>query len=413
LVIDGYILFLIAGVIIITFVGGQIFKKLGIPQVLGFMIAGLFLGTSFFNIINQEIITFFTFVISLSLGFIGYNVGHEIRFDGLKDKWKKLTLILLFESFAVYFIVTFLILFITQNILLAMILGSLAVATAPAATADVVWEYKARGPVSEALMFILIFDDIIAIILSNVALQFGLALIQPGTSSMLTLISGLLFEIGGSILVGIISGYVILKIIKRTKNQHATYLSLIIACILLVIGFAEIFHLSPILSCIMLGIVVGNGTKKEERKINDEIEKITAPFIILFFALIGAQLNIFLFLTGTTLALISIIYIVSRFIGKFVGTSVGSRIGKSPSQVSKYLGYCLLSQAGVAVGLAVEITTGLSSLGVPFNELGILILNVIGITTLINTMIGPIGVKYGLKKARELKDLVITTGDGG
>ncbi|MHA1917858.1 MAG: cation:proton antiporter [Candidatus Ranarchaeia archaeon] len=413
MVIDGYLLFIIAGVLIITFLGGQFFKKLGIPQVLGFMLSGLILGISFLNVINQQFITFFTFVISLSLGFIGYNVGNEIEVDKVKENWKQLTPILILQSIGVYFFVTFFLFIVSQNLPLSMILGSLAAATAPAATAEVVWEYKARGPVTESLMFILILDDIIAIVLANIALQLGLVMMQPELAAQTNILFGLLYEVGGSILLGIISGIIILKIIKKTSNQYATYLTLVISCILLVIGFAEIIHLSAILSCIILGMIVGNGTKKEERNINLEIEKITAPFIILFFALIGAQLDVSLFFSGITLTLISITYLVSRFFAKYIGTAIGGVIGKAPKQVSKYLGLCLLSQAGVAIGLAVEISNTFTNLGPVFNETGILILNVVGITTIINTMIGPLGVKYGLKKSRELKDVVPLTGDGG
>jgi Kef-type K+ transport system membrane component KefB len=407
------LLYIVGLVIALTFIGGYIMKRFGVPQVLGFMITGVILGISGFQIITIDLINSLGFIVSLALGFIGYNVGNEIRLKEVKEQWKQLTPILLVESSGTFFIVMGLVNLFTGNLPLALILGSLAAATAPAATADVVWEYKCRGPVTEALVFILVFDDILAIILSNLAVGLAIVLLQPGSMPSVFIWFDLLRQLGGSLLLGGIAGYIITRFLRNIVKQPTNFLELMGASLLLVIGGAELLHLSPLLTCIVLGVIVGNGASKEERKINNDLEKIVSPFVILFFAFIGAEINLSLFLVGGALALVSVVYIFGRFFAKYVGTYIGAKVGKAPKAVKRYLGLCLLSQAGVAVGLAVEISRNFAMLGPVYAEFGVLILNIIGLTTIINTLIGPLFVKYGLSKAGELKDLVIVTGDGG
>jgi Kef-type K+ transport system membrane component KefB len=404
--IDGTLLLPFGVFLFAVSLGGHVMKRLGIPQVLGFMLTGLFLGVSGLNLITADLEGFFGFITSLALGIIGYNVGNEIDLSSVKKRFRELTPILILESAGTSIIVTTLIFFITGNIPIAIILGSLSAATAPAATAEVVWEYKCKGPLTESLMFILILDDIIAIILVNVMVQIALFVLAPTMIGIGVILFDLIWYIGASVLVGVVSGYLISRFLKKIKYQHVTYLEIMIASLIGIIGFTEFVHLSPLLTTITLGVVIANSATKEERAINHEVEKIMSPFIIFFFAIIGAKINLGLLLSSSYILVIALVYLVGRSIAKYIGVRAGAKIGKAPSVVKKYLGFALLTQAGVAVGLAVEVSRILTQVNPLYADLGLLIINIIGITTMASEIIGPLGVKYALQESGEMEDFI-------
>jgi len=100
--------------------------------------------------------------------------------------------------------------------------------------------------------------------------------------------------------------------------------------------------------------------------------------------------------------LLAVVYIVSRSIGKMTGAYIGGKISGAKTTVTKYLGFCLLDQAGVAVGLSIAVFNMFSNIGAEAREAGILILSVITATTFILQLIAPPMIKYGIKKADEI-----------
>ena len=172
--------------LVMAFIASKIFKKVGIPQVVGFMVAGILL--RFSGIITIEDIDTLSVIFSLALGLIGYNIGLELKTVILKGRIRKIVLIVILEATAAFWIVTFLVFAVTGQVYVALILGAIASATAPAATTDVIWDHDCKGPVTESLMLVLALDDIIAVVLTNAAIAYALFVLMPATNTLLSVI---------------------------------------------------------------------------------------------------------------------------------------------------------------------------------------------------------------------------------
>jgi NhaP-type Na+/H+ or K+/H+ antiporter len=174
-----------------------------------------------------------------------------------------------------------------------------------------------------------------------------------------------------------------------------------VSVILLLIGVAEFLHLSSLLTSMVLGIVLGNLSPDQAHDLSHEAEKIFSPVILFFFVLFGAGMvdPAVLAIGGIILVVTTLLYIIGRGVGKYLGTRLAANIGDNPPAVKRYLGLCLFSQAGVAVGLSVVIADRLNQIGLP--HYGFLIVGVIGISTLIFQIFGPLALKFAIHRAGE------------
>jgi Kef-type K+ transport system membrane component KefB len=394
------VIFEIGLVILLAVISAEIQSRVGIPQVLGFILTGIILGPFILGIVSPTILELASPVTTLALGFIGFNIGHEIKLNIVRKEAKRLLPLLICESLGTFLIVSIVMFAWLQEPVLAILFGSLASATAPAATADVVWEYKAQGPVTDRLMFILAADDVISIVLVSVALSFTTMVYNPMEGALLIILVAPIIEIGLSIVLGAISGVLLAHFLGKAEDP-GRFFTYLISGIILLIGLAELIHISDIFSCMVFGIVLGNSVPERAQKLSHDAEKIFSPVILLFFVLFGAQIDPSLLSAGILIIITAVIYIISRTGSKYFGTRVGALIGKNPYSVSRYLGLCLLSQAGVAVGLSVVISDRLTSLGAA--NLGSIIIGVIGISTLVFQIFGPLATKRALHKADEVR----------
>lgn len=387
--------------LVMAFLASKVFKKVGIPQVVGFMVAGILLRV--FGVINTEDVDTLSVIFTLALGLIGYNIGLELRMKILKGRIRRMLLIVILEATGAFWIVTLLVLAVTQQLFVALILGSIASATAPAATADVVWDHECKGPVTESLMFILAMDDIIAVVLTNAALAYALFMLTSANSMFLTALLSPIIMTAGSVIVGVIFGIVFTMFTMREESK-AVIVELEVALIILLIGIVDFFGFNDILAAIVFGVIVGNNVPEEKQQGPHLLEIIMAPVVMLFFVLAGAKTDLSLFVSelGGIVILLTILYIGGRTLGKILGSRTGASITSSESTVRKYLGICLLSQAGVALGLSVLIENELALIGGEAAIFGSIILSVVALSTIFLEIVGPIAAKWGLTRAGEV-----------
>lgn len=394
--------FLVVGAgLTLAFIGAAIMKKVGFPQIVGFMLAGVVLRYS--GIVGPETFEPLGIVVSLALGLIGYNIGLELKFDTFRGRVKKLTLIVLFEATAAFWLVTLLTLWLSGELYLAIIFGALASATAPAATADVIWEYKCKGPVTESVMFVLALDDLVAVILTNGALAYALLILAPATNSILAVLLNPLIMIAGSSIIGGLFGFAYVQVVNR-EDDRARLVELELGLIILLVGLVHVIGLSDIFAAIIFGLVLNNFIDKKKAEVPQMLEIIMSPVVMLFFVIIGANMHLELFIGEQAILVVSlaIVYLVGRTIGKLSGSYVSAAITNSEETVKKYLGTCLMCQAGVALGLSFIIEEEFIALGGAAADAGIIILSVVGLSTMVLELFGPLVVKWGLRQAGEL-----------
>ena len=390
----------VIGILIsVSFLGSKLFQRFGIPQVVGFIVMGVVLGTSFLNLIPLKLVDELTFVSEIALGLIGFDMGSHLRFDDVRQKGRSILFILLFESFGTFLLVAAGIYAITHSINIALIFGALSSATAPAATVDVLAEYDSGGPLTTSLLAVVGLDDAISLLLFSLAAAYSeTLLVGGGAPSILQILETPLLEIGGSILLGIISGVILAYILSHMKKLHDA-MAVSIGFVFLMVGVSESLGLSLILTTMVMGMTVVNRDREHGRSIRFTIEQAGPVIYVLFFTLVGARFDIQLL---PTMGLIGIAYVILRSVGKFVGAWIGGTLGGAEPQVRANLGLGLLSQAGVAIGLAMACCKRFSSLGPEGEALGSMVIGVITATTFIVQIFGPIGVKVAIQRAGEI-----------
>ena len=391
------VLFFVAVALFAGLGGGKLFRVIHFPQVVGYIVIGAVVGVSGLNILNHDIFEQMVPVEQFSLGLIGFMIGRELHVSVFKQLGKVIFTILCFEVVGTFLVVSGAVWFLTRQISIALIFGALATATAPAATVEVLWEYKARGILTTTIFSIVALDDVLALLVYAFAVAFTKTLIGHTAISVSSIIVVPLVHIAASITLGLISGFLLAWVAEKMHNEKQ-YLPLILATIMLNISLANFFHLSHILSCMILGMTLVNMNITRAGYAFKAIEDFTGPIYILFFVLVGSQLDI---RQLPQMGLLGLVYIGARMLGKVVGTAVGGRVAQAEPVVQKYLGFALFDQAGVAIGLALSVRHEFNHLGADGKMIGDLVLNVIMASTFVVQLIGPPFVKYSITKAGE------------
>jgi len=282
--------------------------------------------------------------------------------------------------------------------------GAIAPASDPAGTVAVIQEYKTKGSLTRALYSVVGFDDGLGIIIFGFAAAFAKSLLgqEMGveTGSMLKLIGTPLLEVGLSVVAGVVIAFIFSLLVKKLKHSRDIFL-LLFSFVLIISGLSENLHLSVILTNMIFGIVVVNTQKfKLVEQIHGELTKIMPLLFVMFFTLAGASLKI---AALPSLGLIGLVYLVSRTIGLMGGATLGSKMGRLPKKIQKYLGFGILAQAGVAIGLALIVKADFAEFGAHGVYIGTTIITTTTATSILFSIVGPIFTKYALTKGGEIK----------
>lgn len=394
------LIFLIGVVLFGGTFAGRMFQKMKIPQVVGYICLGVLLGRTGIRFIDVDVIETLQPFNFFALGLIGFMIGGELKIITLKKYGKQFTLILVLEALGAFFIVSALMIFMgyilfhnwPAAVSFGLLMGAISSATAPAATTDVLWENKTKGPLTSMVLGIVAMDDAFALLLFALASSVTGMLTGQGDSGLLAGLGDLAWEIGMAVLIGIAAGFIIRRVIRSYMDDDKI-LAFSIGAILLLIGAAQLLEIDVILSTMALGFFVANYVPLKSKKTFQLVEKFTPPVYILFFVLVGANLNV----SGLTpvAALLALLYILGRIFGKALGSVLGAALSRAPCTVRRYLPFCLLSQAGVAIGLS--IIAGQNFKG----PIGDTILLVVTATTFVVQIIGPNFVRYAVTKSGE------------
>jgi len=390
---------LLLGLVLLAALGaGRLGGRFGIPQVVGYIVVGLLLGDSGLNILPASLVEALAPLVNIALAMIGFMVGGELKFEIFRRYgWQFLT-ILLCEGILAMVMVTGLVWFWTGNPAIAILLGALSSATAPAATVNVLWEYRSRGPVTTTILAIVALDDGLALILFGFAFAIAQELITGGGISISTVVFVPLREILSSLVLGCGAGFLLDRILLLIKKEEDR-LVMNLGGVLLAAGLAKHFDLSLIMVAMATGCWLANTPNDRNEKSFEAVKAFTPPIYTLFFILVGARLKVGLL---PQLGGIGLLYVLGRTAGKWSGAYLGARLSGAAATVRKYLGLALFSQAGVALGLALHVFEHFSRQGAAGLELGNVVINVIAVTTFIVQIIGPPAVKLAITKAGEI-----------
>ncbi|MCD6417543.1 cation:proton antiporter [bacterium] len=397
-IFNHHILFSLAGLLLVGYAFGKIAEKFHLPAITGFIIAGFVLGKSCTQIVHPHMEKYLTSVTEIALGIIALTIGSEFSIQKLKRLGWKIMLVTFFEQMFAFIFVSVGLLLLRVPLVNALLFGAISSATAPATTVVIVRTLRVRGEFVDYLYGVVALDDAGCILLFSLVFALVSVLVGAGTSSQVGMMIGKGFlSIIYALLVGLVGGIILHAItIKQPHSNELMILSF--GMIFLTTAVAISLHLSPLLSNMMVGTVIINLSRRNERIIR-AFEPMTPPLYAAFFAIAGTELETGM-LTNITVLITGFAYIIFRGMGKYLGASLSCMIVRAPEKVRKFLGLCLLPQAGVAIGLVLflETTPIFSSLPPDVAESMTMLTNVVLFSVFINEIVGPPLSKIGLVK---------------
>jgi Kef-type K+ transport system membrane component KefB len=383
-------------VLLVGTIGGRMAKVFKLPNVSGYLVAGLFLGPSFFKFVSGQDIESFSVINELALAIIAFSIGSEFIIKDMLKLGKSIVIITLAEVVGAIFIVFTVMYYIfNQPFAFSIVIASMSAATAPAATLLVIKQYKAHGPLTKTILPVVALDDVLGIIAFGIAMSLATLTTGQEAFSIYRMIVDPLVEIGGSMILGLIIGVLLVAIAKKSRGRDELQVITLVA-IGIATGLSNRLGLSPLLTCIMMGTVLVN-LKKNSKRVFDSVDGFVSPVYVLFFTLAGASLDLSILLS---VGLIGIGYVIARAAGKMLGAWAGAKSVKADPAVTKNLGYALFPQGGISIGLLVIVRQQLP-------EYITAISTIIMFSILIYEVTGPIFAKLAIQRAGEINGLVI------
>ncbi|MBQ4141043.1 MAG: cation:proton antiporter [Clostridia bacterium] len=388
-------------------------KKVGLPAVTAYLVAGVIIGP---YLLGQFGIGFdhesnspenYKILCDLALGFIAFAIGNEFRLEQLKKVGRQATIVGIAQAIVTTIIVdagliglSFILPEGCLPLPAAIILGAVATATAPAATLMVVRQYKAKGPVTDILLPVVALDDAVGLVVF--AISFGVAgAINTGTVDPISMIVNPLLEVVLSLVLGTLMG-LLFTLTERFFFSRSKRMAVSVTFVMMTVAISslkfEIGHVhigfSSLLACMMLGTIFCNICDFSE-ELMERADRWTAPLLILFFVISGAELNLGVF-SNWVFVVIGVCYIVFRCVGKYFGARWSAKISGCDENIVKYLGITLFPQAGVALGMAAQaLTFG--------GEIGVLAQSITLFAVLVYELVGPALTKIALTKAGDIR----------
>lgn len=371
-------LFLKLGIAIFVGIGGgKVANYLKLPSVSGYIVAGLLLGPSFVHLMGSQELSALSFITDIALAFIAFSIGNEFLLSDMKKVGKNALILTLGEVIGAIGLVFLVMFFIfKQSFEFSMIIATLSASTAPAGIVMVIRELRAKGPLVKTILPVVAFDDALGIMLFGIALSLAKMTAGGTEYTLFQIISVPLIEIIGSLGLGIVLGLIMSYLSRKVKGKD-DLLMMTSAFILVGLGAANFFNLSPLLTAMMMGGTLVNSmqnSKRVFRSIND----FTPPIYLLFFTLAGMGLDLQVL---SSVGLIGVGYIFSRGFGKVIGAAISAKTIGAHKNIQKYLGMSLLTQGGISIGLSTIVSNELPQFSqsiVPVILFGVLIFEIMG-----------------------------------
>jgi len=370
----------------------RVTKRLRLPNVTAYIVAGIIIGPYCLNLVDKNIIEGTDFIADIALAFIAFSTGEFFKFSTLKKNGMKVVIITFWEAFMASLLVFILSFYILNlNLPFSLVLSALASATAPASTVMTIRQTGAKGDFVNTLLQVVALDDVFGLIAYSVAISISISL-NSGKLNISSILNPIVFNILVLILGG--SFGVLMKLLMPKQRSKDNKLIISIAVLFTFCGICALLNVSPLLGCMSMGTVYINIT--EDDKLFKQINYFSPPILLLFFVRSGLNFKLDVLVNKSTsigsipLIWIGMLYFLVRIFGKYIGAFLGSLVTKKSKEVRNYLGLALIPQAGVAIGLS---ALGARILG---GETGNALQTIILASSVLYELIGPACAKLSL-----------------
>ncbi|MBD3390440.1 MAG: hypothetical protein GF418_00355 [Chitinivibrionales bacterium] len=394
-----------AGMLLVAgYLLGKLVSRFGLPEITGYIIAGLLVGESVLGIFPAHMGKSFQFVTEVALGLIALTIGGEFSLAKLRRLGRPVVMITAVQILTTFVAVACVLLLFGMQMPFALLLGAIATATAPAATVAIVQSLRAHGLFVDYLYGVVALDDAGCVILFGIVFAFASSMFGIGSDlGAGAMILEAFAEVALSIAVGALSALVIHFGTRRKSNTNEI-LIISLGCIFLTTAFAIILHFSPLLTNMSAGCVLINLSARNHRLFRI-LEPLTPPLYALFFVIAGTELSPGIVLQSGTL-LFGVLYIAARAFGKYGGVYLGALSVGAPVTIRDYLGLSMFPQAGVAIGLVLLIEA--SPLVGRLTPAQLLIIqnmvNIVLLSVFVNELIGPPLSKFAVVKGNQMEE---------
>lgn len=381
----------IAIMLLAALLAGKVVKRMKLPNVTGYLVVGLLIGPNCFKILSDELIGSTSLITEFALGCIAFSIGEEFKISFLKKVGRAPIVIGVLEGLGAVFVVDTILLIMGYDVTFALAMGAIASATAAASTLMIVKQYKSKGPVTNTLLPVVALDDAVALMAFGVSMAVANVISSHGSAPVGKLLIDPCIEIIGGLAYGVLLGIIMVLAVKYYTGR-GNRLAITIMMIMLCVGVSDMVGFSSLLACMMMSMVFVN-LSPFRTKIYEPLDRITPPIYMMFFIISGASLDVTII---KSVGVVGAVYVIGRVAGKVMGAYLGAKLSKAPKAVSKYLGFTLVPQEGVAIGLATSAAASLP-------EYGRRIQTVVLCGVVIYELFGPIITKTALIKAGEIQ----------
>jgi Kef-type K+ transport system membrane component KefB len=374
-------------ILLLALAAGHVVKVLRVPEVTGYLLAGLVLGPSVFGLVTSDNLSALEAFSEVALGLILFSLGTVFEIDHFRRAGRQLAILVLAEAALVALAVGGGTLIAGRPWPIALILGVIAIETAAASTLMVLRECNAEGELTELLTGIFALDNVLCLVAFNLAV----AAIQyaTGPAAALATFGPVVWQLAGSAALGYIVGFLLAAWSKRVV-EHGEQLILVIGAVLLCVGASLALGVSPMVTNLAVGATVAN-LSGSSRAFLKSLGQTDPPLYAIFFVLAGAKLH--LSLLGS-LGVTGLIYVAGRLAGKVAGAKLGARLSHSSAHIRTHLPTAMFAQAGLAVGLTLVIERRLPQFA---PELNTIVLS----SVIVFELIGPLAVRWTIFRAGE------------
>lgn len=383
-------------ILVFALLAGHLVKFIRIPEVTGYILAGVAVGPSFLGWISHENLASLGVFSEVALGLILFSIGSVFEESRFREIGRRAVLITVTESMLAGLIVSVGMSFAGQPWTVSLLLGAISMETAAASTLMVMRECNSTGPLTEILTGVIALNNICCLICYSLAATvIDLSLSSDKKIGLAHTLQESVFPLAwqliGSVALGFLIGLIFSVWAPRVKEQGET-LILMAGAVLLCVGFAEWLDLSPLIASMAVGATMVNLSAKS-RRLFGALSRTDPPLYAIFFVIAGADLNVALL---PTLGVFGAIYVFGRAAGKFVGTRYAARFGGLRMDIQRLMGLAMLSQAGLAIGLVLVIDER-------FPQIGPTISTIVLASVAIFELVGPLGARFALERSGEVR----------
>lgn len=356
-----------------------------LPRVTLLLIFGMVVGPEALDLIPPIVLSYFEMIANVALLMVGFLLGGKLTRKTLSRSARQVISISISAALVTSLMVLLGLFLLGVPLALAILLGCIASATAPAATIETVAESKIKSPFATNLLSIVALDDAWALILFSI----GMAIVSTMNGSQLAFASIIqaTHEIGGAILLGLMIGLPAAYLTGRIKSGQPM-LTEALGLVFLCGGMALWLEVSFLIAAIVMGVVITNLARHHDYPFH-AIEGVEWPFMVVFFILAGASLK---FDYLQYIGLMGVGYILLRMLGKIVGARLGSQCSHADRQTRNWMGLAMLPQAGAAMGMALVAAN-------QFPEYRQMLLTTVISSTVVFELIGPIFTRIALSRS--------------